>query len=119
MIINTFRKNFPHQLVFISPRKLGAFLVGSESRISLNKKRVDLIIKFPNVYNDMSELSGNPYTFESLNKLYLGSETELSKFTGNVPFITDYFPRTEYSLLRNAFHASSNLTGAEFIRYFK
>lgn len=109
MIAQTFKNNFTYVNIYLSQRGLGMYLLGSDKPIDIPKQRVDTLTQIPGVSKDMSEWTGHIYSWEKLNNMYVGSQEDLNKFTQNAAIITDYFPRTEYSLLRLITKSSSKM----------
>ncbi len=103
MELRSFLNEFPYVLVFKSPRQIGLYLVGSINPINLNKEIINQRINLPTVRIDMQEWSGKIYDYNYLRSLYLGTEEFLNNFVKQTPPVTDYFPRSEYFLIRQLF----------------
>lgn len=106
MMLQAFVKEFPYILVFRSPRNLGLYLVGSLEPLWLDQQHINQVAHQLSVRRDTMEWSGQIYDYDYLLSLYLGTQTDLKHFVGEVSPVTDYHPRSEYFLLRQLFHPS-------------
>lgn len=119
MMSKTFEINFPYIQIFLSRRGQGIYLLGSEKPIVINKERVDKMLAIPSVYDDMTEWLPYPYTVEFLQSMYAGDKESLTKFTKDSVTITDYFPRTEFSLIRSSLKHLPVMKAEDFISEIK
>lgn len=106
MMLQAFIQEFPYILVFRSPRNLGLYLVGSQNPPWLDQAHINQLASQPSVKADMTEWSDQVYDYDYLSSLYLGTQIDLKRFVAEVPPVTDYYPRSEYFLLRQLFHPS-------------
>ena len=118
MMLQAFIKEFPYILVFRSPRNLGLYLIGSPSSLALDQQKINTITSQSSVAQDMSEWSGQIYDYAYLQSLYLGTEMELRRFVGELPAVTDYYPRSEYFLLRQLTNPTPPITQDIINQYF-
>ena len=117
-MLQAFIKEFPYILVFRSPRNLGLYLIGSPSSLALDQQKINTITSQSSVAPDMSEWSGQIYDYAYLQSLYLGTEMELRRFVGELPAVTDYYPRSEYFLLRQLTNPTPPITQDIINQYF-
>ena len=117
-MLQAFIKEFPYILVFRSPRNLGLYLIGSPSFLALDQQKINTITSQSSVAQDMSEWSGQIYDYAYLQSLYLGTKMELRRFVGELPAVTDYYPRSEYFLLRQLTNPTPPITQDIINQYF-
>lgn len=117
MVLQSYLENFPSILAFKSPRHLGLYLIGSSTPIKINSSQVATALSYPSVVADMTEWQPRPYDIDFLQFLYLGDQDDLKQFVGQTSPVTDYYPRSEYFLLRQLFQPSP-LVSQEIINQF-
>jgi spermidine synthase len=117
--LRTFRSVFPHVLVLISPMHGGVYMLGSDGDISWNNDTVSQILGAPKALEDLGSapdyqsIAGRPWPSVLASTLWM-RDSDVDRFTGNGPLITDDHPLTEYFLLNHLFNpaADRNVTEA-------
>jgi spermidine synthase len=103
--LRTFRSNFPHVDVVLSPVKNGAYLLGSDMPLVLDRAKLESLLGSPNAEADFAtapddpKLDGAGWTREIAADNWL-NDTQVDAFVGSGPVITDDRPLSEYYLLR-------------------
>jgi spermidine synthase len=106
--LHTFRSEFPHVLVLISPMHGGLYLLGSDSDISWDPATASRILASPDAMRDIGDapdyyrIAGRSWPSILASMQWL-KDGEVDRFSGDAPLITDDHPRTEYYLLHQMF----------------
>lgn len=102
MLLKSFYENFPYVLILSSPNELGYFLVGTEYKLKWDSQLLasKLGEKYLDDINKNTD-KGKKLDIEAIDRLFLGNEDVVEKFTKKVEAVTDDHPRTEYFLLRS------------------
>jgi spermidine synthase len=106
--LHTFRSEFPHVLVLISPMHGGLYLLGSDSDISWDPATASRILASPNAMWDIGDapdyyrIAGRLWP-SILARMQWLKDGEVDRFSGDAPLITDDHPHTEYYLLHQMF----------------
>ncbi|MDQ6789806.1 MAG: fused MFS/spermidine synthase [Candidatus Dormibacteraeota bacterium] len=106
--LHTFRSEFPHVLVLISPMHGGLYLLGSDSDISWDPATASRILASPDAMRDIGDapdyyrIAGRSWPSILASMQWL-KDGEVDRFSGDAPLITDDHPRTEYYLLHKMF----------------
>jgi spermidine synthase len=103
--LRTFRSVFPHVDVVLSPNKSGAYLLGSDTPLAFDRVTLEGLLGSPNAKSDFAtapddpNLDGVGWAQEIAADDWL-HDTQVDRFVGSGPVITDDHPISEYYLLR-------------------
>ncbi len=110
MVVRSFVDVFPYVLTFKSPGGVaGIYLIGSYEPLALDSHRINQVFGSRAVKKDLAEVGSviNPW---DVRGMLVGDGSDMRSFAAGFPPVTDNNPRTEYFLLRHAFHASPDMT---------
>lgn len=102
--VRTFRSVFPHVDIVLSPVKNGAYLLGSDEPINLDRSSLEASLGSPMAQSDFAtapddpRLDGAAWAQEILADDWL-KDAQVDRFVGSGPVITDDRPISEYFLL--------------------
>jgi len=102
--LRTFRSNFPHVDVVLSPVKNGAYLLGSDMPFVFDRANLEALLGSPNAMADFAtapddpKLDGAGWAREIAADNWL-NDAQVDTFVGSGPVITDDRPSSEYYLL--------------------
>jgi len=102
--MRTFRSEFPHTTVLISPRHGGIYMLGSDAPITWDDAIVARFMTTPQATEDLTDAPDYPLLPRQswpaiIDSMRWMRDGEVDRFVGDVPMITDDHPRTEYYLL--------------------
>jgi spermidine synthase len=121
--LRTFRSQFAHVVILISPRHGGLYMLGSDAPITWDAATAARILGSPQAAVDIGDAPDSRYLpAESwpalLDSMYWMQDGEIDRFVGAGPMITDDHPLTEYYLLHQLFNRGhdQNVTAAALRR---
>ena len=102
--LRTFRSQFPHVLILISPRHGGVYMLGSDAPITWDAATAARVLGSPQAAADIGIAPDYRYLPKKswpaiLDGMYWMQDGEVGRFVGDGPMITDDHPLTEYYLL--------------------
>lgn len=119
MAAKSFLNVFPYVLVFQTPAGGGGiFLEGSFQPFDLQQLSDKLLHLSPQVSADIQE-NYQDFDLVELSSLIIGDRSSLIQWIGNLPPVTDNYPRTEYFLLRHTFSSKPSLSGQSAVDVIK
>jgi spermidine synthase len=106
--LRTFRTEFPHMTVLISPRHGGLYLLGSDAPIGWDDATVARIMSNDQANADLMSAPDSRYLPNQpwaaiVDSMRWLSDGQVDRFAGPGPLITDDRPLTEYFLLHQSF----------------
>jgi hypothetical protein len=110
--VRTFRDVFPYVIVAEGPAHAGFYMLGSREPMVLDETSLRATLSRPGVLSDLSSApDSRENSFDGWIKRIMTlvrlSDSEVLRFAGEGPLVTDDKPLPEYFLLRNAFGAPS------------
>ena len=107
--LRTFRSQFAHVLILISPRHGGLYMLGSDAPITWDAATAARILGSPQAAADIGSAPDFQYLPKQalpaiLDSMYWMQDAEVDRFVGDGPKITDDHPLTEYYLLHQLFN---------------
>lgn len=119
MAAKSFLNVFPYVLVFQTPAGSGGiFLEGSFQPFDLQQLPDKIIRLSPQVNADIQE-NYQDFGLNQLSNLIIGDRSSLIQWVGNLPPVTDNYPRTEYFFLRHIFNSKPTLVGQPAVDVIK
>lgn len=106
--MRTFRSEFPHTVMLISPRHGGLYMLGSDAPIAWDDATVARFMETPQASSDLMDAPDYPRLPHRswpaiLDGMRWMQDGEVDHFVGHVPMITDDRPLTEYYALHKLF----------------
>ena len=104
--LRTFRAEFPHVKVVLSPRGDGAYLLGSDAPMTFDPASLSALLGTPSAQSDFSTapddpgLTGDGWARQIIADDWI-NDRQVDAFVGNGPLITDDHPLSEYFLIRS------------------
>ena len=124
--LRTFRSQFPHVLILISPRHGGLYMLGSDAPITWDAATAARILGSPQAAADIGSAPDYRYLPKQswpaiLDSMFWMQDAEVGRFVGDGPMITDDHPLTEYYLLHQLFNRGhdQNVTEAVLRRLWQ
>jgi len=116
--LRTFRSQFRHVSVLISPRHGGLYLLGSDGPITWDDATVSRILESPEAKADIESAPDSRYLpSQSWPTIIDGmrwlQDDDVDRFAGDGPMITDDHPLTAYYILHQLAHAGHAQTVSE------
>jgi spermidine synthase len=118
--LRTFRSQFAHVLILISPRHGGLYMLGSDAPITWDAATAARILGSPQAAADIGNAPDYQYLPKQslpaiLDGMYWMQDAEVDRFVGDGPMITDDHPLTEYYLLHQLFNRGHDQTVTEAV----
>jgi spermidine synthase len=115
--LRTFRSVFPHVLVFFDPRGGGVYMLGSDDPIASTDASVSQFLESPQAVADVASAPDAVYLpagswVDRIHRMVWLRDTQVDRFVGAGPIITDDHPLTEYYLLHQLFDSGPSVTEA-------
>ncbi len=107
-IIKTFYSIFPNMSLWLGPRKWGFYMIGTLTKIEIDKLKIEKAFTNPKLLKDLSEYDNTCATSSQLlSLLALKDKNTIENLTKDSVIITDNFPYTEFPLWRYMLKESS------------
>ncbi len=119
--VRTFSTVYPNVLIAIGPGGNGFYMLGSDRPVAFSADAIRSILERPGVLADISSAFDSPHRTESewvtaIPNLQWISGSQVARFAGDGPLITDDHPLPEYFILRHAFGPASPPVSASLVR---
>ncbi len=110
--VRTFSSVFPSVLLAFGPATKGVFMLGSTGPVALEPDAIASVLARPGVVEDLGEAADAPVKTREAWQALIPTlawlqGSEVTRFAGHGPLITDDRPLTEYFVLRRTFGAWS------------
>lgn len=111
--MHTFRSEFRHTAMLLSPMHGGLYMVGSDGDIGWSAATVSQTFGKPAVRRDLEaapdygRVAGRPWP-ALVDGMRWMQDGQVDRFAGQAPLITDDHPLTEYFLLQHTFESGAN-----------
>jgi spermidine synthase len=110
--LRTFHTVFPYMIAVLGPGGNGLYMLGSEQPTTFDPANIQQVLSHPNIVQDMSSAYDSPAhdarAWAALIPTLIWLQgSQIAKFTGPGPLVTDDHPLPEYFLLRRLFGAPS------------
>jgi spermidine synthase len=108
--LRTFRSEFRHVLLVISPRHGGVYMLGSDAAITWDVATISQLLESPQAAADIASAPDSRYLPNESWATIVASlpwlqDGAIDRFAGDGPMITDDHPLTEYYVLHQLFSA--------------
>ena len=106
--LRTYRSEFRHVLIVISPRKGGVYMLGSDAPITWDVATISQLLDSPQAAADIASAPDSRYLPKQPWSTIVASmpwlqDVAVDRFAGDGPMITDDHPLTEYYVLHQLF----------------
>ncbi|MBI4832117.1 MAG: fused MFS/spermidine synthase [Candidatus Lindowbacteria bacterium] len=100
MCLRTFIQVFPHTSVWASPGNMGAYLLGTPERLSIDEASFTAYFDAPAIKSDLALYSTEPWDGPRVLSLLVADEDAARAYVGDAPAMTDDLPLIEFPLFR-------------------